>query len=94
MFAAMYGGSHVAVFDARGDAVFRIDLPVPNPTSCTFGGEGLQQLFITTAFDGMPEEAIRNAPLSGSVFIVDLDVGGFSQPSSMASEFLPSPFVR
>lgn len=94
VFAAMYGGSHVAVFDACGDTVFKIDLPVPNPTSCAFGGEGLRQLFITSASDGMSEEAIRNAPLSGSVFVVDLDVGGFHQQDSMATEFRPSPFVR
>jgi D-xylonolactonase len=94
VFAAMYGGSHVAVFDVRGGEAFRINLPVPNPTSCAFGGEGLNRLFITTAFDGMSEEAIGQAPLSGSIFFVDLDVGGLPLPSSMAAEFRPTPFVR
>jgi sugar lactone lactonase YvrE len=89
VFAAMYGGSHVAAFDVRGNESFRIDLPVPNPTSCAFGGEGLKRLFITTAFDGMSDEAIAEAPLSGSIFVVDLEVGGAAQTSRIGAEYSP-----
>jgi xylono-1,5-lactonase len=94
VLVAMYGGSHVAAFDVRGDLSFKIDLPVPNPTSCVFGGEGQKRLFVTTAFDGMSEQALREAPLSGSVFYADLEVGGLDQKIQIAAEFRPSLFVR
>jgi D-xylonolactonase len=81
VYAALYGGSAVAVFSQRGDEVDRIDLPVPNVTSCTFGGEDMHTLFITTASDGMEEDALRKAPLSGNLFTVRVQVEGICSPS-------------
>lgn len=86
VYAALYGGSAVTVFSARGDEVGRIELPVPNPTSCAFGGDDMRTLFITTASDGMDQEALRQAPLSGHLFVAKLEVAGMQSmsPSSMA----------
>lgn len=90
VYAAMYGGSHVAVFDTSGRAKSRIDLPVPNPTSCAFGGNDLRRLYITTAFEGMSEQDRAEAPLSGSVFVIEVDIGGLGVPSTVAPESLPT----
>lgn len=86
VYAALYGGSAVTVFSARGDEVGRIELPVPNPTSCAFGGDDMRTLFITTASDGMDQEGLRQAPLSGHLFVAKLEVAGLQSmsPSSMA----------
>jgi len=81
VYAALYGASAVAVFSPRGDEIRRIGLPVPNPTSCAFGGEDMRTLFITTARVGMDDEALRNAPLSGHLFTAQLDVNGLRSHS-------------
>lgn len=80
VYAAIYGGSCVAVYSPRGDEVERIPLPVPNVTSCAFGGDNLQTLFITTAYDGMDSSALETAPLSGHVFAVRRDIPGVPCP--------------
>jgi len=72
LYAAIFGGSRVDVFSPRGDLVGRVDLPVPNVTSCCLGGPGRKTLFITTAFDGMSSGGRQKAPLSGHVFQVHL----------------------
>jgi sugar lactone lactonase YvrE len=76
VFAALYGGSAVAIFSHRGEMVDKIELPVPNVTSCTFGGDDHRTLFITTAYDGLDPEQRAEFPLSGQVFTTDMDVPG------------------
>jgi sugar lactone lactonase YvrE len=47
-----------------------IALPVPCPTSCIFGGPGLDTLFVTSARLGLSEAQLAQFPLSGSVFAI------------------------
>lgn len=47
-----------------------IELPVPRPTSCAFGGAGLDTLFVTSARVGLSAGQLDAAPLSGSVFAI------------------------
>jgi sugar lactone lactonase YvrE len=60
--------------DGTVDAV--IEVPVPRPTSCAFGGPDLRDLYITSASVGLDQAALAAAPLSGSVFRVRTDVSG------------------
>lgn len=53
-----------------------IELPVPQITSCAFGGEGLDQLFITSARTGMSESDLGKYPESGNLFVVKMKVKG------------------
>jgi sugar lactone lactonase YvrE len=53
-----------------------VELPVPRPCSCAFGGPDLDVLFVTTARETMNEEQIAQAPLSGSLFAVFPEVRG------------------
>ncbi|WP_158263580.1 SMP-30/gluconolactonase/LRE family protein [Aliiruegeria haliotis] len=53
-----------------------IPLPVPRPTSCTFGGPDLTTLFITTARIRLSSQVLSDAPLSGSVLSVEAGVKG------------------
>lgn len=78
VLAALYGGSGVAVYSPRGALVEKITLPVPNVTSCCFGGEDLRTLYITTAYDGMEPEAREKHPLSGQVFTCEMSVAGLA----------------
>lgn len=52
------------------------DIPVPKVTSCNFGGENLDTLFITTASFELSEEEMKEAPLSGYTFALKTKVKG------------------
>jgi len=58
-----------------------IELPVPRPTSCMFGGDNLDVLYITTARETLTPEQIAQAPLSGSVFATKPGVRGLPEPT-------------
>ncbi len=77
--AHMFGG-RVSRFapDGRLDRV--IELPVPQVTSCAFGGENLDTLYITTASLRMDRAALAEQPLAGAVFAVDPGVRGLPEP--------------
>ena len=41
-------GSSVYVFSPDGEVLERHDVPVANPTNCTFGGDDLSTLYVTS----------------------------------------------
>lgn len=47
-----------------------IKLPVARVTSCTFGGEHFNDLYITTAKVGLSDTALAKQPLAGALFVV------------------------
>lgn len=53
-----------------GEKLSHIKMPVAKVTSCTFGGEDLQDLYITTAKVDLAEGEIKKQPLAGSLFVV------------------------
>ena len=71
-----WGGSCVVRFDPNGKVDRIIELPVPNVTSCSFGGKDLKTLFITTARMGMTSEELENKPHAGGLFALETDVQG------------------
>ena len=73
LWVAHWGGFGVYVWNpSTGKLVDKIDVPVPNVASCTFGGKKHNQLFITTAIDGLSETEKKAYPLSGSLFVADI----------------------
>jgi D-xylonolactonase len=75
VWVAHWGGSRVSRFGADGDLLQRIELPVSQVTSCTFGGADFHTLFITSASVGL-ECSPASEALAGALFAVDLEVGG------------------
>jgi sugar lactone lactonase YvrE len=67
-------------YNPKGDLTAVVELPVPQPTSCIFGGGNLDTLYITTSRQGMTAEQLAVAPLSGSVFAVRPGVAGLPEP--------------
>jgi sugar lactone lactonase YvrE len=51
-------------------------MPVSQPASVVFGGPDLKTLYITTAWEGMGEAQRAAEPLAGTLFSVELEVGG------------------
>jgi sugar lactone lactonase YvrE len=77
VWIAHWGGSRVSRFSPEGKLLETIELPVLQPTSCTFGGSDLRRLFITSAATGLDPGSNSNG-LAGAVFAVDLPVGGLA----------------
>lgn len=77
LWVALWGGKSVVCIDPKeGKIVDTILLPVSNVTSCTFGGNELKTLYITTASDGLTAEQLEEEPLAGSLFSCELEVAG------------------
>jgi sugar lactone lactonase YvrE len=76
LWVAMWGGSCVLHLSPDGDVKERISLPVTNVTSVAFGGEDLDEMFITTARRGLTEETLAREPHAGSIFRYSPGVAG------------------
>ncbi|MEH2143918.1 SMP-30/gluconolactonase/LRE family protein [Nostoc sp.] len=76
IWSAMWDGWYVIRFNPKGEEILRIKLPVQLPTSCTFGGEDLQTLYITTASVGLSQAEIEKSFSSGDLFALQTDVTG------------------
>lgn len=68
IYAAIYGGARIDVFDPDGRKIAQVAVPVPNPTSCTFAPGEPNMLYITTAYNGMDEDERKKYPLAGAMF--------------------------
>lgn len=78
LWIAMWGGSKVACYNPSvGDLIAEVQVPAPHVTSCAFGGEKLDKLYITTARLGLTDHQLAEYPLSGSLFSCEVGVGGF-----------------
>ena len=73
VWLALMGGSAVHRYSASGALDTVIALPVSQVTACTFGGTGLDTLYVTTSQIGADTKA---QPASGSLFAVQPGVRG------------------
>lgn len=72
LWVAVWDAWHVSRYSPQGEELLRIRMPVPRPTSCCFGGPGLDTLYVTSASVRLNEDALRAAPLSGSLFAIKI----------------------
>ncbi|XP_033737410.1 regucalcin-like [Pecten maximus] len=71
IWVAFYGTGQVICFNPQtGKMLRKIEIPCKRTTSCCFGGENLDELYVTTAQAGSTEEEREAFPASGSVFRV------------------------
>ncbi len=68
LWIALWGGAVVCHDPATGRRLARIGVPARHVTSCTFGGDDLTDLYITTARTGLTSAELAEYPLSGSSF--------------------------
>jgi sugar lactone lactonase YvrE len=77
LWVCLWQGGKVSRWDpVEGKLLQAVDLPASNVTSCAFGGENLDQLYITTARIGMDEEQLKEQPLAGGLFRADVGMTG------------------
>ena len=77
LWVGLWDGFAVANFNSKtGELIRKINVPAKNVTSCAFGGENLDILYITTSSLGMSEEEQYKYPDAGSLFKVKPGVKG------------------
>jgi sugar lactone lactonase YvrE len=73
VWTALYDGGAVRRYAPDGTLDAVVEVPTPKVTACTFGGEDLGELFITTSWEDLAPD---DEPLAGSVFRVEPGVAG------------------
>lgn len=82
LWSALWNGWCIACFNPAGEELLRVSLPVQCPTSLTFGGPHLTDLYITSASVGLSQKEIQQGIQAGDLFCL----------STSSTGFLPHPF--
>ena len=80
LWSANFDGACLTRYAPNGSIDRVIPMPIQRPTSCTFGGEDLSILYVTSASLNLTEKQRLAAPLSGNIFAVDAGVKGLPEP--------------
>ncbi|WP_081881592.1 SMP-30/gluconolactonase/LRE family protein [Bosea sp. LC85] len=76
VWCAIWDGWCLHRYAPDGSLVREVKLPIPRPTSIAFGGDDLKTLFITSARVRLPSRILTEAPFSGGLFTLPVDVPG------------------
>lgn len=80
IWSVRWGGWRIERFDPDGKLERTIRLPVEFPTSCCFGGEQLDELYITSAAGPVANSEQDRQPLAGRVLRVRAGIRGRPEP--------------
>lgn len=76
VWTVIYNGGRVVRLDPQGAVMTEIHLPVRLSTSCAFGGDGLETLFLTSAIRNQKGSELANQPDAGGLFTLRPGVAG------------------
>ncbi|MFM7427353.1 MAG: SMP-30/gluconolactonase/LRE family protein [Elainella sp.] len=76
IWTALWNGWALACFDAQGQELQRLKLPVQRPTSVTAGGADLTDFYITSASVGLSQQEIQQGFYAGDLFQFAAPVAG------------------
>jgi sugar lactone lactonase YvrE len=79
LWIAFWDGWCLRRLSPNGERIAELLMPVQRPTSCAFGGEGLETLFITSARHDLPGTELDKQPLAGGLFAADVGVAGIAE---------------
>lgn len=80
VWAAHWGGWRVTRYDPNGKLEREIQIPVEIVTCIGFGGENLDELYITTAWYNLNDRQRKEQPLAGDLFRIKTDIKGIVEP--------------
>jgi L-arabinonolactonase len=80
IWSAQWGGWRLTRYDPDGKIERVVMLPVPNPTSCVFGGPDLKDIYVTTAWLGLSNAERQATPGSGDLYVIHTDIQGLPEP--------------
>ena len=84
VWVALYAGGALHRYAPSGELDAVVTLPVSYPTSCAFGGDGLRELFVTTARRDLSESQLAEQPLAGRLLRLVPGVAGQRAASARA----------
>jgi len=79
LWCAVWDGWRVVRLTPSGRIDRVVGMPVPRPTSVTFGGADLGTLFVTSGRVRLSSERLAEAPLSGALFAFEPGVAGLPE---------------
>ena len=80
LWVAHWGGWRITRFRPDGTRDRVVPMPVSQVTSCTFGGDRLDRMFVTSARIGLTEAQLAKEPLAGGLFEFDPGITGLPAP--------------
>lgn len=80
VWVAVNGGGCVRRYTPAGVLDRELPVPVTQPTACAFGGDGLCDLYVTSARENMPPEQVAADPHAGSLLVAPEAGSGVAQP--------------
>ncbi|XP_044727983.1 regucalcin-like [Chrysoperla carnea] len=86
LWVAVYGGGSVIKVNPQCNQLLQtVIIPTTQVTSTMFGGPNLDDLYVTTAKEGLSPEELQQQPQAGAVFrIKNLGVRGYLPPYKVA----------
>ncbi len=69
LWSAQWGASRIVRYRPDGKVDKMIELPVSQPTCVAFGGDRLDELYVTSARDGLDAAALASQQLAGDVLM-------------------------
>ena len=81
LWNAQWGAWRIVRYAPDGSIDRILHMPVQQPTSCAFGGENLDTLYITSAREGLTEAELAKQPLAGGLFAFKPGVTGLALPT-------------
>lgn len=79
LWIAFWDGWCVRRFSPDGGFLAEVRIPAQRPTSCTFGGDGLETLYITSARRDLQGTDLDKQPLAGGLFAARVGVSGIAE---------------
>ncbi len=81
LWVAHWGGWRITRFRPDGTRDRVVPMPVSQVTSCTFGGDRLDRMFVTSARIGLTDAQLAKEPLAGGLFEIDPGTTGLPTPA-------------
>lgn len=80
IWSARWGGWKVVRYRPDGSIDREVPMPVQFPTSCAFGGQRLDEIYITSAWIEIKPDRRAEQPMAGDLFRIKSPVPGFPEP--------------
>jgi len=80
VWSAHWAGWRITRYDPDGTVEREVRMPVANPTCLAFGGPGLTDLYVTSAWFLLGAEDRKAQPTAGDLFRIRTDVTGLVEP--------------
>ena len=78
VFLAIWDGFKILELDLDGKLMNEFKVPIPRPTNCTLNTKE-DQLFVTSAYEGLSDLDRNKYPLSGSILTIDINIQNVSK---------------